>query len=225
MTKRKCAVFRLEGVASYSEGLILQERALERVKSCEIDGVFILLEHRPVITTGRSSGIENLLVSENELRRLNIELYQSSRGGNITYHGPGQIVGYPVLDLSRWRKNLPWYVSCLEELIIMVLKDYGIEAGRKPSYRGVWVGDTKIAAVGIAVKRWLTMHGFALNVTVNKEHFELITPCGISEFSISSINDFVDHIVFDEVVDRVKERFATVFETDLVEVSKEWLER
>lgn len=225
MSERKCAVLGLEGLVSYNEGLIIQENALEKIKSSEIDGVFILLEHKPVITTGRSSGIENLLVSESELKSRGIELHQSSRGGNITYHGPGQIVGYPVLNLARWKKNLPWYVNRLEEVIIQVLKDYGIKANRKPRYRGVWVKDTKIAAIGIAVKRWLTMHGFAFNVEVNKEHFALITPCGISEFSVSSMNDFVDNIVFDEVVEKVKDKFSLVFETDLVEVSKEWLER
>lgn len=225
MCGRRCAVFKHDGLVNYREGLIIQERALELVRSSKIDGILILLEHRPVITTGRSTGTENLLVSTDELKRQGVEFYRSNRGGNITYHGPGQIVGYPVLDLSRWKKSLPWYVNRLEELIIMVLKDYGIEAGRKNHYRGVWINDQKIAAIGIAVNRWLTSHGFAFNVTVNKDHFALITPCGISEFSISSVNDFVDQIVFDEVVDSVKEKFANVFETDLVEVSEEWLER
>ena len=166
MENRSCFSLRLDGLTKYLEGLNLQNLALEKVMSGKADCILILLEHEPVLTVGKSGGRENLLVDERELERLGVELRNTGRGGNITYHGPGQVVAYPVLNLGKWKKDLPWYVHSLEEVVIRVLGDYDIEAGRKPEYRGVWVEERKIAAVGIAVKRWFTMHGFALNVRV-----------------------------------------------------------
>lgn len=224
MSERRCLVVRLEGLTNYDEGLRLQERAGVKVRTTKIDGVLLLLEHRPVLTLGRSGGRENLLVSETELQSLGVELRNSTRGGNITYHGPGQIVAYPVFNLASWKRDLPWYVTKLEEVVISLLRDYGAQAGRKPEYRGVWVNDKKIAAVGIAVKRWITLHGFAFNVQVNKKHFALINPCGIKDFVVASLDDFVETINFAEVVNKVKEKFSLLFETDFEEVSIEWLE-
>jgi len=214
----------LNGLTKYLDGLNLQNLALEKVMSGEADCILILLEHEPVITVGKSGGRENLLVDESELERLGVELRNTGRGGNITYHGPGQVVAYPILNLGKWKKNLPWYVHSLEEVVIRVLGDYGIEAGRKPEYRGVWVEESKIAAVGIAVKRWFTMHGFALNVRVNKEHFRLINPCGIKDYTIASMDDFVESVDFREIIESVEENFSLVFESKLIEVSREWLE-
>jgi len=215
---------RLDGLTKYISGLDLQKLALEKVMSGKADCILILLEHEPVITVGKSGGRENLLVDESELERLGVELRNTGRGGNITYHGPGQVVAYPILNLGKWKKNLPWYVHSLEEVVIRVLGDYGIEAGRKPEYRGVWVEESKIAAVGIAVKRWFTMHGFALNVRVNKEHFRLINPCGIKDYTIASMDDFVESVDFREIIESVEENFSLVFESKLIEVSREWLE-
>jgi len=224
MENRSCFSLRLDGLTKYLEGLNLQNLALEKVMSGKADCILILLEHEPVLTVGKSGGRENLLVDESELERLGVELQSTGRGGNITYHGPGQVVAYPVLNLGKWKKDLPWYVHSLEEVVIRVLEDYGIEAGRKPEYRGVWVKETKIAAVGIAVKRWFTMHGFALNVRVNKEHFKLINPCGIKDYTIASMDDFVDSVDLHEIIESVEEKFSLVFESKLIEVSKEWLE-
>ncbi|HNQ71282.1 MULTISPECIES: lipoyl(octanoyl) transferase LipB [Mesotoga] len=224
MENRSCFSLRLDGLTKYLEGLNLQNLALEKVMSGKADCILILLEHEPVLTVGKSGGRENLLVDERELERLGVELRNTGRGGNITYHGPGQVVAYPVLNLGKWKKDLPWYVHSLEEVVIRVLEDYGIEAGRKPEYRGVWVKETKIAAVGIAVKRWFTMHGFALNVRVNKEHFKLINPCGIKDYTIASMDDFVDSVDLHEIIESVEEKFSLVFKSKLIEVSREWLE-
>ena len=222
--RRKCMEVRIEGLTGFSEGLSLQKRALERVESSEVDGVLIVLEHRPVFTTGRSGGMENLLIDGDELTRLGIELHRADRGGNITYHGPGQLVAYPVFNLEKWRKDLPWYVSSLEEVVIQVLSDYGIEAVRKPKYRGVWVGERKIAAVGIAVKRWITTHGLSFNIEVDKSHFELINPCGLKGLAISSLNTFVSPVNFSEVVDKMEEKFSLVFDTKFIKVPRGWLD-
>ncbi len=224
LENRSCFSLRLNGLTKYLEGLNLQNLALEKVMSGKADCILILLEHEPVLTVGKSGGRENLLVDERELERLGVELQNTGRGGNITYHGPGQVVAYPVLNLGKWKKDLPWYVHSLEEVVIRVLEDYGIEAGRKPEYRGVWVKETKIAAVGIAVKRWFTMHGFALNVRVNKEHFKLINPCGIKDYTIASMDDFVDSVDLHEIIESVEEKFSLVFKSKLIEVSREWLE-
>jgi len=224
MENRSCFSIRLDGLTKYLDGLDLQKLALEKVMSGKADCILILLEHEPVLTMGRSGGRENLLVDERELERLGVELRSTGRGGNITYHGPGQVVAYPILNLGKWKKNLPWYVHSLEEVVIRVLGDYGIEAGRKPEYRGVWVKESKITAVGIAVKRWFTIHGFALNVRVNKEHFRLINPCGIKDYTIASMDDFVDDVDFHEIIECVEENFSLVFESKLIDVSREWLE-
>ena len=221
---RRCFVVNLKGLIGYGEGLVLQEKAFDKVVSGKADGILLLLEHKPVFTIGRSGGKENLLVDESYLKTAGIELYETNRGGNITYHGPGQIVAYPIFDLKNWKKDLPWYVTCLEEVIINVLKDYGIKAGRKPKYRGVWVGDKKIAAIGIAVAKWITTHGFAFNVKVNKDHFNLINPCGITEFSVVSLDDFVKDVNFDEVMEKVKDNFSVVFDTNFKEATRKWLE-
>jgi len=220
---RRCFVVEFKEPLGYGDGLTFQERAFEKVSAGEADGILLLLEHKPVFTVGRSGGRENLLVDERVLEAYGIELYETNRGGNITYHGPGQIVAYPIFNLSKWKKDLPWYVSCLEEVVIQVLKDYNIKAGRKPKYRGVWVADKKIAAIGIAADRWITMHGFAFNVRVDKSHFELINPCGIKEFSVASLDDYVEDVDFREVVKKTREKFSLVFEAGFDEVAKEWI--
>ena len=145
---RRCFVVNLKGLIGYGEGLVLQEKAFDKVVSGKADGILLLLEHKPVFTIGRSGGKENLLVDEKYLKTAGIELYETNRGGNITYHGPGQIVAYPIFNLSKWKKDLQWYVSCLEEVIIQVLKDYNIKAGRKPKYREMCIRDRSCSAPG-----------------------------------------------------------------------------
>ena len=152
------------GLVSYAEGLSLQKQARALVEEGKYDGVLLLLEHRPVITAGRSGGRENLVASPAELAEAGVEFVESDRGGNVTCHNPGQLVGYPILNLVRWRQDVHWYVDRLEEVLIRTLAEYGVQAGRKARYTGVWVGNCKITAIGVSVRHWITGHGFALNV-------------------------------------------------------------
>lgn len=212
---RKCYVIEFKNPIGYAEGLEIQQRAFNLVNKNEMDGILLLLQHKPVFTIGRSGGKDNLLVSKEKLDELGIELYETSRGGNITYHGLGQLVAYPILNLNKFKKDAHWYLRQLEEVVIRTLETYGITPRRKPKYTGVWVGDSKVAAIGVHVKRWITMHGFAFNLFVNKEHFRLINPCGITEFGIASIDDFLDEVYYDDVLNRVKEKFKEVFNMEL----------
>jgi lipoyl(octanoyl) transferase len=200
---------------SYTDGLKLQEEAFEAVKDKEYSGVFILLQHKPVYTIGKGGGRENILRSEEFLKSRNIDIVDVTRGGNITFHGPGQIVFYPILDLTLLKKDTHWYVDNLEEVIIRVLKNYGVEGTRKPEYRGVWVNDKKISALGIAVKRWITGHGVSFNVNMNKEYFHWINPCGITEFGITSLEDYVSEIDMEVLNKQIISSFEEVFQIKL----------
>lgn len=210
-----CYVIKIDKPVGYAEGLEIQQRTFNLVKEKQMDGIILFLQHKPVITIGSSGGKENLLVSKERLDALGIELFQTRRGGNITYHGQGQLVAYPILNLNKFKKDAHWYLRQLEEVIIRTLKTYGIIAGRKPKYTGVWVEDSKIAAIGVYVKRWITMHGFAFNLFVNKEHFSFINPCGITEFGVASLDDYIEEIDYDDVVNRVKNKFKEVFDMEL----------
>lgn len=213
---RTCYVLEIENPVGYAEGLELQQRAFNLVKRNEMDGILLLLQHKPVLTIGRNGGHDHLLVSKEILDDEGIELYESNRGGNITYHGLGQLVAYPIIDLSRFNKDTHWYLRQLEEVVIRTLETYEIPARRKEKYTGVWVGDNKIAAIGVHVKKWITMHGFSLNIFINKEYFNLINPCGITEFGIASVDDFIIDIKYHEILDRVKEKFKETFNMELI---------
>ncbi len=213
---RTCYVIRLDRPLGYGEGIQMQQRAFEMVEEEKADGILLLLQHKPVVTVGRAGGMENLHVSRERLERLGIELHKTNRGGNITYHGPGQLVAYPIFNLKRWEKDVHKFVGMLEEVIIRVLADYGICAGRKSKYPGVWTGNSKIAAIGVGLKHWITMHGFAFNISVDKISFALITPCGITEFGVASLDDFVSPVDFEEVENRIIGRFEEVFEMNTI---------
>ena len=144
-----------------------------------IEDTLLLLEHPHTYTLGKTADRTNLIGSEEYLEKNGISVFEIDRGGDITYHGPGQIVGYPIIDLNKWKPDTHLYLRNLEEVIIKVLAEYGIESGRKPEYTGVWVGESKIAAIGIRVSRWVTMHGFAFNINTDLELFNGIIPCGI----------------------------------------------
>ncbi len=201
---------------SYSEGLALQHEAVERVKSSDLDGILLLLQHKPVFSVGKAGGAENILYSEEYLNSIGIEVHKSDRGGNVTYHGPGQLVGYPILNLKKFNPDVHWYFERLEETLIKVLSDFKVDGGRKPQFPGVWVEDKKIAAIGVHISRWITTHGFALNVAVNKDHFALINPCGIKEFGIISLDDLVESTEMKKVIDSVILNFGDVFEAELI---------
>ena len=180
------------GRVSYEEGLRLQEERVAGVQAGSLPEALYLLEHDPVLTLGRSAHSENIVASGSELSRLGIRVFECGRGGDVTYHGPGQLVGYPILNLAPDRKDVWKYVRGLEEALIRTLADYGVTAGRFERLTGVWVGQEKIAAIGVRVSRWVTSHGFALNVTTNLDHFRTIVPCGIRSYGVTSMARHID---------------------------------
>lgn len=219
----RCYVVEINSPIGYQEGLVLQRKAFELVKSGQVAGILFLLQHRSVFTIGTQGGRDNLFVAEDELDKMGIELFETQRGGNITYHGPGQLVAYPILNLSYLKKDVRWYIYQLEEVVIQTLRGFGITAGRKAKYIGVWVGDQKIAAIGVGMKKWITLHGLAFNIQVSKQIFSLINPCGIKEFAIASLDDFIEPIDYKKVVNCVKERFSSVFNLTLASKEADFL--
>ena len=177
---RPC-VLRELGRIRYGDALALQNQLAADRKRDLVPDHLLLLEHPHVITMGRNGHQENLLASGEILDRAGIEFFPTDRGGDITYHGPGQLVGYPILDLRDWQRDVGAYVRALEQTIIDTLDDYGIAAGRIPKLTGVWAGDRKIAAIGVHLSRWVTSHGFALNVATDLSYFQYIVPCGLTK--------------------------------------------
>jgi lipoate-protein ligase B len=205
------------GIVDYVLAYDLQKKILlERIDDKCPDHL-ILLQHNPVITIGRSGDNKNILASKTLLESFGITVHEIERGGDVTYHGPGQLTGYPIIDLRSYQKDVHWYLRQLEEVIIRVLAEYGIIGERVEKYTGVWVGDEKIAAIGVAVKRWVTYHGFALNVNPDLSHFKLINPCGITDKEVTSIVKILGHDVsMEEVEDKVVSAFAEVFSVEIL---------
>ena len=200
------------GIINYREAHDLQKRLLKE----QVDGIgkdtLLLLQHNPVITVGRSGSRDNILLSESALEKAGIEVFEIERGGDVTYHGPGQLTGYPIINLQNFRKDVHWYLRQLEEVIIKVLAEYGVTGGRIEHYTGVWVGNEKVAAIGIGVRRWITYHGFAFNINPDMSHFGMITPCGITDKGVTSLERLLGHKVdIDEVTGRVASVFAEMF--------------
>ena len=204
---RQCAVIDA-GQWTYTEGLQLQVWAWEKVASGEWDGILILQQHFPVITLGRKYNAEDLLWSSDQYISQGVDLVHSNRGGKATCHNLGQLVGYPVLNLSYWKQDSHWYLRLIEQIIINTIDYFGIQAKRKPGYTGVWVKDRKIAAIGVAIRRWITSHGFALNVENNLSLFETIVPCGIHEFGVTNLlNEGITRIAMQEVREVIISQF------------------
>jgi lipoate-protein ligase B len=201
------------GRVAYGEALALQTRLQQDVIARRgHPGYLLLLEHPPVITAGRSARPAELRASPEELRRLGVEVLATNRGGRYTYHGPGQLVGYPVLDLKVYRADVHWYMRRLEEVLIQVLGGLGVEAGRRPGETGVWVGGRKIASIGVAIRRWVTAHGFALNVAPDMKHFQLLRPCGLSPGTMLSLAELLGEVPpMEELARVVAEAFAHAF--------------
>lgn len=203
------------GLMPYEAGLALQSQLVAARKAGEIPDTLVLLQHPPVITLGvkvRQSR-EHVLASDEDLHERGIALFEAGRGGDVTYHGPGQLVGYPILDLKPDRMDAHRYVRDLEEALIGVCADYGLAAGRKPGMTGVWVGDEKVAAIGVRLSRWVTSHGFALNVSTDLRHFELIVPCGIEQFGVTSLERLLGSAPpIDGVEARVVHHICRVFD-------------
>lgn len=179
----------LMGRVDYTKALDIQERLLDLRQRNETGDTLLLLEHPPVITLGRRGAYTNILLSREELKAMGVGIHETGRGGDVTYHGPGQIVGYPIMDLRNYRRDVKGFVEKLEEVFIRLLRDeFNITARRdEKKYTGVWVGDEKITAIGMSVKRWVTMHGFAFNVNTELSHFQWINPCGITDRGVTSL--------------------------------------
>lgn len=196
------------GIVPYEEAFELQKKMARRRIEGEIGDHLLLLEHPPVITVGRNAGLENILADSQFLEKEGISVIQTDRGGDVTYHGPGQLVGYPILNLKKMRSDVQWYVSQLEESIIETLQNFSIQATRVKGMRGVWVEGYKIASIGVRISKWVTHHGFALNVNTNLSHFELIRPCGLVGVKMTSMEKILEEKV---QMDEVKKVYAEVF--------------
>jgi lipoyl(octanoyl) transferase len=204
------------GRVAYADGLRMQEERVDAVREGRAAEALFLLEHEPVITLGRNAHRENVVASEGTLAEMGIAVAECGRGGDVTYHGPGQLVGYPIVNLAPDRKDVGKYVRGLEEAIILTLSEYDIEAGRIPGLTGVWVEGNKVAAIGVRIARWVTSHGFALNVTPNLDHFATIVPCGIRSHGVTSMERLVPAAPpLAEVAERFAPHFAAMLGREL----------
>ena len=215
----------------YQETLLAKNTAIkslarehnEDVKLTNTEHRFIMVEHPPVFTLGKNGKREHVLVSEEQLEKLGIEFFHINRGGDITYHGPQQIVGYPILDLDKFKTDLGWYLRSLEQVIIDTIAEYGLIGERSAGETGVWLEPEnpfmarKICAMGIKCSRWITMHGFALNVNPDLSHFEYIVPCGIQGKTVTSLEKELGRKVdYEEVKQKIKKHFARIFDCKLI---------
>ncbi|HKM79963.1 MAG TPA: lipoyl(octanoyl) transferase LipB [Candidatus Acidoferrum sp.] len=208
------------GLISYTEAYALQQRLAAARKAGALEDVLLLCEHPHVITLGRNAKRENLLVSEHVLRQKGVELHATNRGGDITYHGPGQIVGYPILNLGAIKRDVGWYVRTLEEAMIRASGDFGVTTFRVKGKTGIWVqvgergeaAEEKLGAIGVHISRWVTSHGFAYNVSTDLRFFDLIIPCGIAGRKVTSLEKLLSrNVALDEVKPRLGYHFAELF--------------
>ncbi|PAB57726.1 lipoyl(octanoyl) transferase LipB [Anaeromicrobium sediminis] len=208
------------GRCAYEEALNIQYDLLKKRQADEINDTLILVEHFPVITMGRRAEKGNILGSQQVLNENGIEVFESDRGGDVTYHGFGQIVGYPIFKLKGSRMGIRQFVRNIEDTFIKLLKaEYNINSNRHFKNTGVWVGDDKIVAIGLAVKRGVTMHGFALNVNTNLNHFNFIVPCGIQDKGVTSVKNIIGKEEdLEEVKDKVIKHFKEVFNKSMKDV-------
>jgi len=217
------------GLIPYGAACELQRRLIEARKARAIPDVLLLCEHPHVVTLGRNAKREHLLASKQLLTEMNVELRSTDRGGDITYHGPGQIVGYPILDLTKHRRDVRWYVEQLEEAMIRTTADFGIIARRIEGQHGVWIdgpsGEEKLGALGVHLSHWVTSHGFAYNVSTDLRYFDLIVPCGIADKRSTSLEHALSRDVsIEEARARVALHFSQVFDRELVAVVPRSLE-
>jgi lipoyl(octanoyl) transferase len=215
--RRPLAVQRA-GVVPYAEALGLQEELVSRRREGAIPDTLLLLEHPHVITLGSSADPAHVLMADAEREARGVELFEVGRGGDVTYHGPGQLVAYPILDLKPDRKDLHAYLRDLEEVLIRVAASYGVEAGRREGLTGVWTAGGKLAAIGVRVSsQWIASHGTALNVSSDLGFFEAIVPCGIQGESVTSLErELAREVDLDEAAGRYAEHFAEVFEREII---------
>ena len=234
---RQQVIFEDLGIQSYQPTWDYQEQRLKEAVALKTEARtagkeaseastqhrFLLVEHPPVFTLGKNGNRSNVLVSDEQLKVLGIEYYHINRGGDITYHGLQQVVGYPIIDLDKFKPDLGWYLRSLEEVIIQVLAEYGLKGERSAGETGVWLDPQdpfvarKICAMGIKCSRWITMHGFALNVNTDLSHFEFIVPCGIQGKTVTSLEkELGKKIDYEEVKQKIKFHFEAIFDCELV---------
>jgi lipoyl(octanoyl) transferase len=215
----------------YQEALLLKNTQIkwaarqneEEVSKTATEHRLLMVEHPPVFTLGKSGKREHVLISEQQLQNLGIEFFHINRGGDVTYHGLQQVVGYPILDLDKFKTDLGWYLRSLEQVIINVMAEYGLKGERSAGETGVWLQPEdpfmarKICAMGIKCSRWITMHGFALNVNTDLSHFELIVPCGIQGKAVTSLEKELGFKVdYEEAKEKIKKHFALIFDCELM---------
>ncbi len=211
--RRQCLLDN-QGLVPYSVAWEWQRSLVaQRIQDPSLDDVLLLLEHPPVYTLGQGSSLEFLKFDPTQL---DVELHRIERGGEVTYHCPGQLVGYPILNLRYYRQDLHWYLRQLEEVLIQLLAIYGLKGDRIAGMTGVWLEGRKVAAIGIKVSRWITMHGFALNVCPDLTGFERIVPCGIADKPVGSLAQFIPGIRVEDVRQLVATKFADVFGVELI---------
>jgi lipoyl(octanoyl) transferase len=213
------------GLVGYDDALSIQTRSVAARAEGRIPDLLLLLEHLPVITLGRAAKAAHVLASPAARAACGIELRETGRGGDVTLHAPGQLVGYPIVDLTPRGRDVHRYLRDLEDVLIRAVAGWGIEAGRIPKLTGVWVGDDKLAAIGVAVKRWIAHHGFALNVCNDLALFDLIVPCGLSGKGVTSVSRLHGSpATVEEAASRVTAEWPAVFATHLIDVSRQRLE-
>jgi lipoyl(octanoyl) transferase len=224
---KSCLIVEL-GLMGYGDAWALQKRLVAARKANAIEDVLLLCEHPHVITLGRSGKREHLLASEHVLKQKGVELHATDRGGDITYHGPGQIVGYPILNLGAIRRDVVWYVRMLEEAMIRATAEFGVSAGRIEGKTGIWVRaaatEEKLAAIGVHISRWVTSHGFAYNVSTDLRFFDLIVPCGIADRKATSLEKILGRSVErKEVAPQLVKHFGEVFGLEMTQASRQEL--
>lgn len=205
------------GLVPYDDGLRLQESTVERLRSEDAPEQLLLLEHPHVFTLGRGADSSNILADTEELQTNSVEVHETGRGGDVTYHGPGQLVGYPIINLKPDRCDVHRYVRDLEDVLIRTVAEFGVTGTRIEGLTGVWVGNEKIAAIGVRIARWITSHGFALNVNTDLDYFKMIVPCGITDKGVTSLSRLLGkQIPLYEVARIASNEFARVFDRQIV---------
>src|SRR5712692_324851 len=214
--RRTCEA-RWLGLVQYDDGLLLQERAAERLRTAEAPEQLLLLEHPHVFTLGRGADSSNILADPAQLQTSSVEVHETGRGGDVTYHGPGQLVGYPIINLKPDRCVVHRYVRDLEEVLIRTIAEFGVTGTRIAGLTGVWVDNEKIGAIGVRIARWITSHGFALNVNTDLEYFKMIVPCGITDKGVTSLSRLLGRqIDLRDVAHRTASHFSKVFDRQVV---------
>lgn len=204
------------GPMAYAPAFALQASLVERRKQGRIPDQLLFVEHPHVVTLGRNANLSNVLAAPELLARAGIDLQPTDRGGDVTYHGPGQIVGYPIFDLREWKRDVAAYVRAVEEVIIRALASFGVNAGRVAGATGVWVDGAKVAAIGVHLSRWVTSHGFALNVSTDLSYFRYIIPCGLTK-PVTSLRQLGCEASRQQVSQALRDQFESVFDLRIVE--------